>query len=342
VIEAATPDGEGEPLSMTGPQKVAALLLAVGKPPATRLLQHFAPTDLRAVTRAAAELGPVSSDAVQSLIKDFEAAFMTGAGLLGDIGEARKLLSDAVPEDQVATIISDALNDGGGDGWSTLRAQPEAAIAASLAAEHAYVATFLLSKLEGAVSAKVVGSFPREVRNEVLCQMIAPATIVETAAPIVEAALREQFQSAAAETQPADQRPLLAQILNSLDPAAVEDAMKTIEGASAEEAQQLKKLLFTFNDFGRLSPRARSLIFDKLSADLVVLALRGTSAEFRETVLSAMASRSRRLVESELNNGANPPAREIARARKEIAEVVLAMAARNEIELGPAEEANAA
>ncbi len=56
-------------------------------------------------------------------------------------------------------------------------------------------------------------------------------------------------------------------------------------------------------------------------------------AEFREPVLSAMASRSRRLVESELANPSSAPPADIAKARKEIVKQVLAMAQRNEIEL---------
>jgi hypothetical protein len=49
-----------------------------------------------------------------------------------------------------------------------------------------------------------------------------------------------------------------------------------------------------------------------------------------------MPSRGRRLVEGELASGASAPARDIAKARKAIADIVLGMASRNEIELrGP-------
>ena len=63
------------------------------------------------------------------------------------------------------------------------------------------------------------------------------------------------------------------------------------------------KMLFSFDDLPRLSQRSRATLFDKLQTETVVLALRGTEADFRDVVLSAMASRSRRLVESELVDG---------------------------------------
>ena len=80
------------------------------------------------------------------------------------------------------------------------------------------------------------------------------------------------------------------------------------------------------------------MLFDKISSDLVVLALRGTEVDFREPVLSAMASRSRRLVESELANPSSLPPSEIEKARKQIVKLVLEMAQRGEIDLPTGDE----
>lgn len=117
--------------------------------------------------------------------------------------------------------------------------------------------------------------------------------------------------------------------------------MQAIGKTRPEDAKILKGLLFTFNDLPRLSDRARALLFDRASIDIVVMSLRGSDPDFRNAVLSSMPSRGRRLVEGELASGASAPARDVAKARKAIADIVLGMAARNEIELGapPGEEA---
>jgi len=54
-------------------------------------------------------------------------------------------------------------------------------------------------------------------------------------------------------------------------------------------------------------------VFDKIPTERVVLALIGTEAAFRDAVLSSLTSRARRLVESELESGADVPPRERAR-----------------------------
>ena len=69
------------------------------------------------------------------------------------------------------------------------------------------------------------------------------------------------------------------------------------------------------------------------ATEVVVLALRGTEPDFREPVLASMASRSRRLVESELANPSSAPPAEISKARKQIVKLVLSMSQRGEIDL---------
>ena len=128
-------------------------------------------------------------------------------------------------------------------------------------------------------------------------------------------------------------RARIAEIINGLEPADAEDVMKALETARPQDAKAVRSMLFSFIDLPRLSQRARALLFDKLSTDLVVMALRGTDAEFREAALSAMAARSRRLVESELADALDTPPAEIAKARKEMVKIVLAMAQNGELEL---------
>ena len=66
-----------------GAEKVAALLLAMDKPIAGRLLKRFDSLELRQVTRAASELGAVNPATVEKLIQEFSEQFSAGAELLG-------------------------------------------------------------------------------------------------------------------------------------------------------------------------------------------------------------------------------------------------------------------
>ena len=52
---APTPPKPG-PRGMSGPERVAAILLTMGKPQAARLMKHFEPAEIKLITRSVAEL----------------------------------------------------------------------------------------------------------------------------------------------------------------------------------------------------------------------------------------------------------------------------------------------
>jgi flagellar motor switch protein FliG len=73
-------------------------------------------------------------------------------------------------------------------------------------------------------------------------------------------------------------------------------------------------------------------------ADKVALALKGTTTEYREVILSSLSSRVRKMIEQELNNGQAVPARDVIEARRAIIDLALEHAARGEIEIRNQEE----
>lgn len=326
---------------LAGPRKAAAILLAMGKPTATQLLRHFTPQELREVTIAAARLGSVSVSELESIVDQFAADFSEGASLLGDEGEARALLADAVPSDEISNFLSPPPDDHPRDVWQAAAALPDAALAAFLKEEHPLTATYILSRFDAALSARVIALLPREMRNQALCRLITPPTISPAALALLENALREALLGGAARDPGDDSRTRIAEIINSLDPSDAEDVMRMLDATRPQDARVVRKMLFSFNDLPHLSLRARALLFDKVSTDVVVSALRGTEIEFREPVLAAMASRSRRLVESELASPSSTPPSETAKARMQIVRLVLEMSRRGEIEPPSNEPADA-
>jgi flagellar motor switch protein FliG len=328
----AAMSGERE---LSGPEKAAALLLVMGKPPAARLLKQFDQPDLRAVAQAAAGLGAIPATTLDRLVEEFVADFSAGAELLGDAGQAKNLLADALPPEQIADILGPGPGETEErDVWQSLAQAPESAIIALLMAERAATATYILSRLDSSVATRLVAALPRDRRNAALCGLVAPLEVTPLAARLIEEAVEAALKQAPNSAVEAGGRSRLAGIINSLNPEEAEDAMRALEQARPKDAAIVKTMLFSFNDLPKLSERARALLFDRASIDIVVMALRGTDADFRDTVLSSMPSRGRRLVEGELNSGAFAPPQDIAKARKAIADIVLGMASRNEIELG--------
>ena len=319
--------------SMAGPSRAAALLLAMDRPVAQGLLRHFSPDEIREVTMAAARLGSVPNAALDTLVERFQQEFIDASGLHGDEARARDLVGNVATPDLVSSYLESAFETGPIDVWKGVSTLPEKFLSTFLADEHPLIVTYILSRLDAQLTSRLVAGLPRAMRNAALVKLIAPPPISPEALLVLERSLRHVLLGGATGGSADEARARIADIINGLEPADADDVMKALEAARPQDARAVRSLLFSFFDLPRLSQRARAMLFDKLTTDLVVMSLRGADAEFREAALSAMAQRSRRLVEGELASPMNAPQAEIAKARREVVKIVLAMASRGELEL---------
>jgi flagellar motor switch protein FliG len=332
--------GGSRPKTLKGAEKVAALLLSLEKPVAARLLAKFDPVELRQVTRAAAELGAVPVATLEALIEEFASYFSNGVDLVGSVGQVQQLLAGVVPPDQISEIMSEVLGSSNHSLWERISSVSETVLAAYLTKEHPQAAALILSKVSPNSAAKVMGLLPRDLRNALMRRMLSLKPVTEPPVRILEGAMQEDLLVNVARNTNTDSHSRIADIINKMERNQMEDVLQSLAESRPEEAQVLKGLLFTFDDIVNLSPKARSILFDQVPTERVVLALKGTESEFRDLVLSSLASRSRRMVEAELTNGDPSPQRDVMKARRAIADLVLEMAEKGQIELnGSSEEA---
>ncbi len=317
---------------LSGPDKVAALLLAMGKPLASRLLKHFDPGELKIITRAAAALGPVPIDALGPLVEELAADFTRDLDLQGGAAEVEQLLGGVLPPDQVADIMAEVKGNSNASTWVRLSALPEKDLAAYVGKEHLQTAALILSRLTPEAAAKTLAALPREQRSLLTRRMLALRPVSEAAVRLLETKLRDDLLTAAVSRgKEVNSQARMADILNRMDPEEAEELLAAIAEKRPADAAVLRSKMFSFADVALLSTRARSVLFDKVPAEQVVFSLKGTDDAFREAVLSALGARARRLVENELKSDPGSQ-KEVAAARKVIASTVLDLIGRGEIE----------
>lgn len=318
---------------LKGADKVATLLFAMGKPAASRLLKHFNAEEIKLITKSAAELGPVQPAQLEALIEEFGTQFSTGASLIGTANEIEKLLSGILPPEQIAELMTEVLGNKNQSIWERVSTVSETALAAYLMKEHPQTAALVLSKVRPSCAAKVMGHFPPPLRNSLMRRMLAFKPIVDETMRTVEKTLHEDFMINFSRNMGADTHAKMADIINKMERDHMEEVLQSLSEVRPKSAEILKGLLFTFDDIVNLTPKARTALFDQIPNDRVVLALKGTDPEFRNIILSSLASRVRRMVEHELNNREPVSQRDVLEARRTITDLALEMAGRGEIEL---------
>ena len=318
--------------TLSGPEKVAALLLAMGKPLASRLLKHFDPAELKAITRSAAALGAVPITALEGLVEELAQQFSRGVDLRGTAAEVEHLLGGVLPPDQVAEIMSDVLGSSNSSTWVRLSGLPEADLAAYVGKEHPQTAALILARLTPEAAAKTLALLPRESRHALTRRMLGLRPVSEATIKILENKLRDDLLNAAPRDLGGNAQGRLADILNRMEPEQADDVLSSIAEAKPVDAAALRSKMFSFNDIVDLPAKSKSILFDRVPNEQLTMALRGTDALFRDTVLATLGARARRLIENELGSDGGSP-KEIAAARRAISTLVLQLSSLGEIEL---------
>ncbi len=321
-----------------GVEKVAALLLAMGGDSAARMLRHFDQDEIRLITRSAAQLGSVAAQDVEKLIEEFVSEFSGGTSLFGSAGEVQKLLTGVLPEDQISEIMADVMGSSNRSIWDRIATISENVIANYLMKEHPQTAAMILSKSKPAAAAKVMSQLPPDFRNRLMRRMLSIKPVVQETMRDVEKVLHEDFLLNFSGALEADTFSRMADILNKMDREQMEQALQNLEDQQPKSAEVLKGLLFTFDDIVNLNSRARMAIFDQIPADQIVLSLKGTDGQLRQSILMTLASRARRIIEHELATGEPASQRDVLAARRAITDLALEMAGRGEIDLNPKQD----
>ncbi|MDX8446975.1 flagellar motor switch protein FliG [Mesorhizobium captivum] len=325
-------------LTLTRPQKAAAILVAMGKPSASRLLKFFKQEELKALIEGARLLRTIPQADLERIVAEFEAEFTEGAGLLDSADRMDTILNESLSPEEMSAIMGDRKLEPAPEGpppiWPDLEKLEPARLGTFLAGEHPQTSAMVLSKLAPQTAANVLLTMEKPIRSQIIKRMVTMANIPDAATRIVENQLRASVlsQKTSRDTSAGQER--VASVLNEMAKPELDELMQDLEEAGTPDLAGVKSRLFAFDDLPMLTQKARVLLFDGLSTELVTLALRGAPAALTESVLSAIGARSRRMIESELGQGSEGIAlTDIMAARKTVAVATIRLSRQGAFEL---------
>ncbi len=326
--------------TLTGPQKAAAILVAIGRPAASRLLKHFKAEDLRKLAGHARTLEPISPLDFEQLVKQFEDSFAEGAPVSEAAQRFEGLLREALPQEEVDAVLEDRVQPQlvQESVWVQLGRLPVDNLQAYLTDQHPQIIAYIVSKLPSDLAARLFVVLPPQLRNAVVQRSLHIGNVAPAAVELLEDVLRRDLLGRSDSGPVKAHHGQIANIFNQLDRSEMEELMASLEDLNRDDLNRIKAKLFTFEDIERLSQRARLLLFDEVQTEQIATALRGADTRLQELVLSSLSTRGRRMVETELGaEQGNITAQNIADARRTIARIAIDLSERGIITLDASE-----
>src|SRR3954469_22990545 len=286
ILNTTHPEGE----SMPNLRKAAILLVALGEGSSAELLQQLNEEEVQKVSREVAKLTAISAEQAEAVLEEFHHIANAGDYVArGGIEYARKLLLRAFEPDQAKRLLERLTKALGSDAASfdaIQKADPQQ-LAKFIHNEHPQTIALVLSHLNSLQAAALLTSLPAGLRADVSQRMasldqISPEIILKIAGVIGQKLMalgefsRESYGGVRA----------VAEMLNRLDSGSSHEILDDIQQHDVNLVETIRHLMFTFEDLLLIDPMGLKEVLAKVDRKILTVALKGTSEQLRNQVLS--------------------------------------------------------
>jgi flagellar motor switch protein FliG len=314
---------------LSGVEKAAAFLSLIGEDAATQVFKHLDPLDLARVIPMMAKV-KIPQELADTVLEDF--CVKTGSVMQGvDEAYIKDVLVKAFGPDSAKKLIDKI--ESGASAFDVLRWLDTGAIANMLSREHPQTIAIILAHLEPTQAAEVLGKLPENLKIDVSLRIasldqISPAILVD-----LEDVLQSQLQSYTRGKKIGGIR-TVSEILNQMDRASEDLILKNIEEKDQILADEIRKLMFTFDDLISIDDKGIQMVLKEITTDDLSLALKMAVDELKAKIFKNMSQRAVQILKEEIETKGAVKVSDVEKAQMNIVRVARRLEEEGKIVIG--------
>lgn len=284
-----------------GFDKAAILLMKLGEDTASEVMKGLDPKDLRKVGAMISSLSDVSREEVNTVLNEFSQNANKAGGLTIEGKDyIQKVLVKALGE-QKATHVMEGLSTEDEGGLDALKWMDSKSISNLIRGEHPQTISLILTQLDMNQSSEVLSHFTQELKADVIVRMATLEDIPPGVLQEIGAALQNDLNvTGTASGRKVKGVKLVADILNITDKTSEEAIMASLSEKQPELAEQIRQLMFVFDDLIQLDDRGFQELLKAVSKEDLAIALRAAKEELKEKIFKNMSERAVQLFKEDM------------------------------------------
>jgi flagellar motor switch protein FliG len=320
---------------LSGKQKAAIVLVALGTETAAKILPHLNEAEVEELGLEIARLGSIPAEVRQQVIQEFyEVCLAQNLALEGGLDHARSLLEQAFGAERANEILSRLTRALQMLPFDSIKRVHPAQLSTFLQDEHPQTIALVLAYLEPQAAAAVLSSLPPELRPEVAERLATMGSTPPEVIRRVESVLQRKLSSLASqELTAAGGVKSLVDILQWVDRNTERTIFDALNESNPELAEEVRKLMFTFEDLLQLDDRAIQQILKEVEMKELALALKGASDALKEKIFRNMSERATNMLKEEIEFMGPVRVRNVEEAQQRIVSIVRRLEEAGEITL---------
>lgn len=310
--------------ALTGKQKAANFLVFLGPEKSARIFKHLSEDEIEQLTLEIANMRKVSTDRMDEVYREFFEMCLASQFIgQGGIEYAKEVLERAYGSDKTSEIIgriSASLQVRPFD--FTRRTEPTQLLN-FIQGEHPQTIALILAYLEPEKASLILSALPPERQSEVARRIAIMDTTSPDIIKEVERVLERKLSSVAPqELRQAGGVKSVVEIINRVDRATEKTIMEALEVQDPELAEEIKKLMFVFEDIVMIDDRSIQRILREVESQDLALALKGASKEVSEKIFTNMSTRASDMLREDIEFMGPVRLRDVEEAQQRIVNII--------------------
>lgn len=311
---------------LSGPQRAAVLLIALGEDASAELVKSFTEDEVQLVSREIARLPSVTSEQTESVVEEcYQVLAGRDFAVRGGIDYARKMLQSAFGPEAAKKIYDRLLKVLGTDiaSFDVLHKADPQQLAKFIHSEHPQTIALILSHLSSSQASSLLISLPPEMRADVALRManldqISPEVISKIASVIGRklSALGEYSRESYGGVR------AVSEMFNRLDMGIAKEILDSIEIQDAGLVETIRHLMFIFEDLIQIDANGMKELNAKVDRKGLTLALKGTSEQLRNHFLEGMSQRASEMLKEDMESMGPVKIKDVEAAQQQIIALV--------------------
>ncbi len=287
---------------LTGVQKTAIILLALGDNFTADVFKRLERNEITKISKAMLEMESVPKETAEMVLKEFNQTLLLGKEmLLGGPDQVKRLLTKLLDPDTAKYVMDSLDMETGPLPFKELDNVSPKILAQILRNEHPQTLALITGHLPSERAGELLQSLPPGIRAEVLMRLAKLESVPEDMIMEVDKVLQNQLIAMGAkEGRKVGGVQSVAEILNAVERSIEEEVLSDIEEESSQLAEEIRQLMFVFEDIQELDDRAVREVLKEISNEDLTMALKTATEELQDKFFSNLSERAANMIREDL------------------------------------------
>ena len=318
---------------MTGQQKAAAVIVALGAENASKVYKYLREDEVEQLTYEVARLSQMSSKDSQDIVESFYQICLTQKVVTeGGVEYAKNVLEKAFGQQAANSLLERVTKSLRTKAYDFIRKADYKNIIAIIQNEHPQTIALILSYARADQAAAVIAELPREIRLDVVERIATMDRTSPEIIKIVEKNLEDKFSSIMSlDFTEFGGVNYIADVMNNMDRANEKYIFDELNRKDASLSEEIRKRMFVFEDITILDDMSIQRFLREVDSKDLVFALKGANQEVANVIFKNMSTRSSESVKSDLEYTHNVRLRDVEEAQQRIVGVIRRLESEGEL-----------